>query len=376
MLFFLLIAYNFFVSSAYQLATALFVDHLQSHNFNIAVSALVTALFFFSSCIMRPASGRWAQCRAKPLVLWPALGMALCALVYALSTNIWLLSLARVAHGAAFAVATTASMAMFSRRLPKDKMGLGMGVFGLGQTLAVGAGPALGLFLKNNWADAGAFWGAATMLALATIIAFFLPADNSGGLQDRPASINKRLYAIAGIFVAFGMLNGLDSALILPYARASQWGDIGWYFVAVAAVLAMARPFFGRLADKHGMLAAMAPAYVCAAAFCAVLIFAQGPWALVGAAVLKGVALGASQPVLQAACVNQSGADRGGAAAFYMGADAGQGLGPLVGGIMVQGLGFKWAYGVLAGPLAASLLLFISAKGCPDPITKQRLYKK
>ena len=66
-------------------------------------------------------------------------------------------------------------------------------------------------------------------------------------------------------------------------------------------------------------------------------------------------------PVLQAKVLNTVSEERRGAAAstFYLGADLGQAIGPIAGGMLVQGIGYANMYMSFMIPLILILLLFM-----------------
>lgn len=83
--------------------------------------------------------------------------------------NSELMVLWRFLQGIGFSAATTASSTAAADVLPRERLGEGIGYFGLGQALAMSVGPALALFLVSTEPHENLFLGvtAAAVLALA-----------------------------------------------------------------------------------------------------------------------------------------------------------------------------------------------------------------
>lgn len=75
---------------------------------------------------------------------------------------------------------------------------------------------------------------------------------------------------------------------------------------------------------------------------------------------LRAVGQGAAQPVLQAECVKKAGIERSGVAAstFYLGGDIGQGLGPIIGGVVAGMFGYASVFYVCVVLLVIAMIVF------------------
>lgn len=78
------------------------------------------------------------------------------------------------------------------------------------------------------------------------------------------------------------------------------------------------------------------------------------------AALLYAIGQGTGQTALQSACMKVAGPDRRGVAAstFFLGADMGQGIGPMIGGAISQKFGYKTMFISGITPLMIGILLF------------------
>jgi MFS family permease len=104
----------------------------------------------------------------------------------------------------------------------------------------------------------------------------------------------------------------------------------------------ISRPISGKLMDKKGLSAVALPAILVTASSAFLLGRASmfGSLALVAiliSAVLRAVGQGAAQPSLQTASILKVGKEHSGVATstFFLGGDVGQGIGPMIGGVII-----------------------------------------
>jgi MFS family permease len=129
------------------------------------------------------------------------------------------------------------------------------------------------------------------------------------------------------------------------------------FFAVYAVTVLVSRLFTGRLMDRRGANVVMVPAFVVFAAGLGLVATSSNVVALLAAAVLVGLGYGQLQSAGQVISVTQVPRDRAGmgASTYFLGIDAGMGLGPLLAGILVQWYGTAGLY----WSLAAFLLVLV-----------------
>jgi MFS family permease len=113
--------------------------------------------------------------------------------------------------------------------------------------------------------------------------------------------------------------------------------------------------FAGRLADRHGRAATIAPGFIFAALALALLPLARGLPYFVVSASLFGFGFGAAQPATMALLIDRVQPEQRGLATgtYYTGFDAGVTLGSILLGVVSQ----LWGFGVMWPISAACTLL-------------------
>ena len=67
---------------------------------------------------------------------------------------------------------------------------------------------------------------------------------------------------------------------------------------------------------------------------------------IIATGILRAIGQGAAQPSLQAGCINRVGRDRSGVATstYFLGGDVGQGIGPMIGGLILAQVAGNMGY--------------------------------
>lgn len=120
------------------------------------------------------------------------------------------------------------------------------------------------------------------------------------------------------------------------------------------------RLFAGRIVDKKGLTLVVNISLVLSAISMAFIGAAPTLGMLIAASVLKSVGQGGGQLSLQAECIRRVDAARVGAAAstFYIGADIGQGFGPVFGGAISHSFNYTVMFVISAVLISASMAVF------------------
>ena len=137
------------------------------------------------------------------------------------------------------------------------------------------------------------------------------------------------------------------------------------FFIVYAVVVFLARPSVGRRFDARGENSVMYMAIAGFAIGLAVFSQARNSWMLLLAAVINGIGFGALQSSGQTIAVKSAPPHRMGLATstFFLFADIGVGVGPLLAGVIIASIGYRGAFGVLTGVVAGCVLLYYALHG-------------
>ena len=138
------------------------------------LAGIGAAVFSAAAAITRIVCGPLADRRGRLIVIAVGAVVLLCGtLGAAVFTDLDLFVLWRLLQGLGFAAVTTAAATAAADVLPVERLGEGIGYYGLGQAVAMSFGPALALFLVATDPPENLFWGVSVFAVLSFAVSFF-----------------------------------------------------------------------------------------------------------------------------------------------------------------------------------------------------------
>ncbi len=321
--------------------------------------------------------------------IWMALAVALFAgipFLYRLVETPGQLVALRLVHGTATAIFGPVTVAYVAERNPQRRAE-SLGWFGMARSAGYVAGPALAGWLLLTMAPETVFAVTGLLSGLAFLPLYRMdegrsPAGSHAlgrspvGSGIRPGFQAMRglgrtvraVWRVPAIWLSGGLEAGIYVATyalkaFLPlYALAGGFttAQIGLFFALQELVLLLLRPLGGRLGDRLGHLQAVALGMAGLAVALALLPWSPHPTPLLGLAALLG---GAQALIFPATLALIAGQVAQGPLATGVGLagtlkNGGKVAGPVLGGLLVAGLGYPGMFGLLAalmGVAAAGL---------------------
>ncbi len=328
-----------------------------------ATTALVGALLgsmSLSSLLFRPFAG-WLSdgYGRRPLIIFGLAGLLVFTVGLPFIAGFALFGLLRLVSGIGWGGLTANANTLAGEMAPAGRRGEAIGYYTMAGSTALAAGPAVGLYLLHSHGYASAFWTAAGLTAGALILACFLERQartplsplNLTNLISRPA------LGPAGLVVLHAMTySGLITFLPL-LARQRELGDPGLFFTIYALALVVLRGTAGKLSDRFGRPAIIAPGLLCGGASMVMLALASARWQMLAAALLFSFGMAFVQPPSLAWALDLGGDRRGTAMATMV---AAQDLGIALGGAGLGYVGTLAGFGALFGAAAGLSLVALA----------------
>lgn len=321
----------------------------------------------FTSLFCRPFLGDLIDRKSRRNLGLAGLAcMVLGAAVCAAANNVWVLLLGRAFTGGGYALTSGALSTWVAASLPRERVGQGMGLYGVVQAVAQAISPAFGLWLASA-AGYQTTCAAAALLA-AVGCSLLIPlrdqTQRPAPSGTAPASSRKRrqfflpelLPVALTIFLFCVPYNGASVFLATVAAERRLPFSVGSFFTVYALFLLAVRLVLSSALDKASFRKIVLFCTPFGAASMLCLHWMRSVWMMVLAAFLLTFAYGMMQPVCQAAGIKSVEPDRHGVAncTYYIGLDLGLAFGPALSGLLYQAAGQEYLFLALAAvPLLA-----------------------
>ncbi|MFD2332371.1 MFS transporter [Cohnella sp. GCM10020058] len=351
--------------------------------------SLVTATFALAAIASRFATASLMPKLGRTALLYTGLAAAvLTTFLCAYANEIGSLIVIRVLYGVGFGTASTIIPTLVARIIPQDRIGEGIGYFGLSTSLAMSLGPVIGMNLMNGLGFPALTLSSAAAAALSAGVLLMSGSARGGKREKReaasgaaketksaietkstalsptasiPANTVKPLVLPAVLNMLLSITySGLLSFIAL-FGESVHIAQVGMFFLFNAITVILVRPIAGRIFDRRGHAAVLIPAAACVLASMLVLSGTTGMPQLIVSALLYGLGFGAIQPTLQAWMLRSTPRERHGFAnsMYYNSTDLGVALGAVLLGTIAAQTGYSRMYGYSALIMAGFLALYV-----------------
>jgi predicted MFS family arabinose efflux permease len=303
---------------------------------------LIFSAFAVSAVTSRLLAARFSR-RFGPTRVLRA-GLSICFLgsfMFFLLPHPLFYALARLLHGAGFGLTSTLMVAMAVQVIPPRRLGEGLGYLGLGATVALAAGPLVGLWIATAAGYRAMFTSIAFCYVAATLISLRLPPvrlasdsrPDSGGLKS---FLEPRAFRPAALILMYGAAASSVSAFLAIYCQEAGLASAAGFFVVSTVGTVTSRLTAGRIYDRCGHLWIIPPGAVLSMTALLAIVLTTNSALLYAAAVVYGLGMGSLFPSVQALTLSSVPADRRTAASaiFFNAFDIGIGLGTILMGFM------------------------------------------
>jgi len=367
-----LISLGTFISISFYMVMPLLTKYAIQRGVPISVAGVIVGMFSITALFARPFAGIISDSLNKKYVFISATALIGLSLIgYSFSSGIASLIVFRIIHALAFSVNGTVNLALVARIVPRKRIGEGIGYFGLGHIIATAVGPTIGLYIGERYGLSYTFLLAGViMISVSAMMTMLLPYSEKREEREK-AGNRKRSFRITDLIAVkllpfaffgsvFSMYNGVIGSYLVLLGDERGIGNISLYFTFNAVTLAFVRLMTGKIYDRFGISAILFPAFALAGTAALFVGYAQSLPLILTAAVIIAFAQGSAQPTIQAECIRLLPENKSGIATstYYIGADIGQGFGPMLAGVIASTWNYKVMFTVCSCVFIVSLLLY------------------
>lgn len=340
-----------------------------------AAGGTAASLFVIGALVLRPFSGPlMAKLPIKPLLLFCLAVFIVTPLLLGIAPSYPILLIERVLHGMSFGVASTIISAVAVAGLPASRLAEGTSWYSSSTLVGVALGPVAGLALLNAFGFAAVIWAAVITSVIGALLTLQVQTAAADPKRSVPVTdehwITKFISPEALPTALLGMVASAGYAAIVTYlglfAEERHIAGASIFFLIYGVAVLLSRPITGPLMDRRGFVIVMLPALVVFAIALVVLSAATNFWWLLVAAFGVGLGYGNVLSAGQTIAVTSVPKHRIGlaTATFFLGIDAGIGLGPILLGPIVEHFGSNGMYFFMAVVVAllAALYAFLNRR--------------
>lgn len=338
---------------------------------NWAAGVVISAFALFRLAWATPTGGLVQRFGERPIYICGVLVVAASTAATAFAANFWQLLIFRSLGGVGSVMFTVSAVGILVRLSPPHIRGKVSAAYGATFLIGNITGPILGGFLAEISIQAPFLIYTATLVIAAAVIGILLPNPPPPSAQSRalppltfreawtdPAYRATLLTGFGNGWTNFGVRVSVVplfvAAVISEEARAA-----GIVMAAFAVGNAVVLPFSSRFADAVGRRPLILGGAILAGLFTMLFGLAPNMWVLMAVSVIAGAGVGALNPAQQAVLADVVGANRTAGTVIstsQMVADVGAILGPVLGGLIADYLGFGWAFALTGLILIACAL--------------------
>lgn len=334
---------------------------------SIALAGQVVTLFAFTVMLFGPyLTARLAHVERKKLFTLILLVFAASNVLAAVSTNIWVLAIARFIPALALPVFWGTASETAGQLAAPGQSGKAVAKVYLGISAALVFGVPLGTVAADMIGWRGSFWVLAGVSLLIGVLMHLvmpkLPGSPIAAAGEKQTAILRQPRFLAHVLLSVLTFTAMFTAYtyladILERLGGVPAGQVGWWLMGFGAVGMLGNHLGGSMVDKRPLGAMVVFLVVLGAGMTAAVAFAEQRAWLIAALIAWGIAYTALFPICQVR-VMQAGAKAQALAASLniSAANAGIGLGAILGGLGIRQFGLD-SLGLLATGMAVLALI-------------------
>lgn len=323
----------------------------------------IFGIFALAAVLARPLAGYLLDTLGRKTILRLSLFfLTLTLLAYNAVTTVVLLFIVRGIHGIFWGFATTASGTTATDLVPALRRGEGIGYYGLSNTIAMAAGPLLGLEILQRFGFFALFTTSFCFAAVGFLCVWGIKHQITGNLEEKK-DINlfePKVFSYAMIMFFITLLYGGVLSFVVLLGKEINIANPGSYFLAFAGSLFLSRPYAGKILDVEGPLKIMSIGFIAIVVSLFLLFLANGYIVFMMSAVFFGIGFGIVQPTTLTMAINKVDASQRGVAngTILTAFDLGVGCGSILLGILSNHFGLSMMYLISCFIVVIPFLIF------------------
>lgn len=343
---------------------------------NIGASSILAGVIAgamnLTALVLRPLAGNLTDHVSKYTITFIGGGFILVAsLGYSFTTNVLLVLLLRIINGIGYTLCSVCMATWMAALLPADRIGSGMGIYGLASALGMAVGPAVSVYLYQHYSYQSVFLVAAAFSILLLIVIQFVgnhgipkptpPATTTSAKRVR--LVQPKVVPLAVILLLISLPYFATETYIVSYIAHRHFSvPAGAFFPTYAVILLIMRIV---LRDAFDHVPFKKFFWLCLGFNLLGIIGLTdlSNWLML---ILGAFGFAAGYGLMFSICQAKAltlvpESDHGLAnSTFYIGVDLGMSGGPIIAGLITAFLPWAWLYPVMALTLPITVVVYLA----------------
>jgi predicted MFS family arabinose efflux permease len=337
---------------------------------NPAVGGMMTTAFMLAAIFTRPFISIFLyKMNMKKMIIYTLIYICLCILISYYSLSIPFLLFIRLLEGVGFGIITTLLATMATNIIPRERLGEGVGYFGMATSLGASLSPVLALSILHSYSFQTVLLF--TFIIVIGILVFSFYIKNPHLNQEHLNSTNfsfvqaifdkKALLPSILVFLLCVTFGGVFNFIDGLGEEAGLGVNVSLFFLLFMFVMLFIRPLSGRIFDSRGHKMLIYPAGVCGVIGLLLLAITDNLLILFVSAVFYGIAYGTIHPTLQSWAVSQVEPNKKGTAnaMILTCMDLGMAVGAPSLGLVAGQIGYRAMYGYTSLFIVLLLIIYM-----------------
>ena len=373
----ILFAVMFLVMAGFGIIIPVFPFYAEEIGASPTQLGLLMAVYSLTQLIFAPMWGRVSdRIGRKPVIMIGILGLAISFFLTGISTELWMLFVARILGGILSSANMPTAMAYVADITTPENRSKGMGIIGAATGLGFVFGPAIGgVFSKVSLSTP--FYVAGTLALVTFFVVWFilkesLTVENRNQDHAKKTSIwsefnsTQSMLFFLQLFISLS-LAGLEATFAYFAAVKANLGtvELGYIFMIMGLASAFVQGgLIGRFTKKYGEGVVITSGIIISAIGFFLILFTQNFLTAAIYLTIFGIGNGVIRPTVSALLTKSSGTGHGGKTGLLSSFDSlGRIIGPIIGGLLYEiSIGLPYISGVLLSMIALVLYFFYKVR--------------
>lgn len=169
---------NLITAFGFSMIASIVSSYAVSLGAGLTLAGTLAGIFSLSALLIRPFTGIALDILSKRnMSIFSTIMICISFIGYACASNIPVMLFFRVLHGMSFGISSTAAMALVSEYIPKERLGEGLGYFGLGQIISRICGPYIGILVRDKFGYQKLYFFISILTLLAVVLLFMVKVE-------------------------------------------------------------------------------------------------------------------------------------------------------------------------------------------------------